>query len=517
MKSYGEECGVAAVVIKNPEYKGKASEFLEIMLSNEQHRGQQSAGFVTYDEDEKVKLKRYVGVGRVEDVFKSRDNSAHKKIIDYYAGNRGIGHTRYSTSGASKEYGDFLIEAQPFLRQHGKIWKRFAIAFNGNLANYQELAQELEKNNEYVLDTDVDTELIMHYLSISMKKLEEIGGGKEPNLEEVVKDICKNFDGAYNVVFINGKGKVAAFRDPLGIRPLFYADTKDIFTLASESISLESIGIDLKDIKEVAPGSLLQFDSELKEYRFSDNQKKALCVFEPNYFMAKQSIFKTDSVQSVRRRLGEELTRTEPLLYAILANKSDYIIVPIPDTPTAVAEAMSQILGVPKVEAIIVKHQVILSGRGFIGKPDERERIMKNKYGIIPELIEGKKVIGIEDSFVRGETSKIIACMLKEIGGAKEVHMRSTFPPIISPCFYGIDFPTIKELITSGLDINNIEELEKGVARLIGADSVHYQTKDGLLKALRVSEEECCLACLTGNYPTSFGQKRFEELLNSEK
>lgn len=517
MGRYNEECGIVGIVLKNPDYKGRAAEFAENMLYQLQHRGQQSAGIVTYCDNDNIKLKRHIGVGRVEDVFQSEDNSVHTKILNFYGGERAVGHTRYSTSGKSKEYGDFIAEAQPFLRQHGREWKRFAIAFNGNLANYKELAEDLLKN-EYLLDTDVDTEVIMHHISASIKKLEEIVNG-EPKLQDVLKEAYKNFDGAYNIVLINGKGHLTVTRDSLGIRPLFYANTEDIFAAASESAALTNIGLEEKEIKEVQPGEMLLFDSKLKHFKIAENERTANCVFEPVYVMWDSSTFKIENdnaitVNEIRSRLGEELAKSEPLIEKIKKEPDKYVIFPVPSTPIPAAEAMSEVLGIPKKTGIRIKEHIVGNTRGFIEKQERRGYVMNKKYDIIKYLTEGKKIIVVDDSIVRGETSSIIAKLLRK-AGAEEIHLRSTFPPIISSCFYGIDFPTLNELAAG--KCSSVEEAEREIAKKNSYDSVHFQTMEGLLRALNMEKEDCCLACLNKEYPTPFGQKRLQEILEKEK
>lgn len=246
-------------------------------------------------------------------------------------------------------------------------------------------------------------------------------------------------------------------------------------------------------------------------YQFAKSDRIAECMFEKVYFMWDSSLYKPDvKVNIVRRKLGIELAKSEPLSEKIKENREGYIIIPVPDTGIPAAEAMSKYLNIPSLTGLRKKKHIV-KGKGFIQKQYQREFIMRHKYDVINYVTEGKKIILVDDSIVRGDTSKIIGKMLREIGKAEEIHLRSTCPPIKFPCFYGIDFPTVKELIAS--KFSGIEEVEREVAKINGFDSVHYQSIEGLLNALGMKEEECCLACLNGNYPTPAGKKRLEEAL----
>ncbi len=519
MDGIKEECGVAAVALKEhlSEYPiGGAAYFLGQMLMQLQNRGQESAGIVTFNGKERTKLRKHIGVGEVDEVFEVRDRDAYEKILLYNTGTSGIGHVRYSTSGVSLDYGDLIAEAQPFFRQHGRRWKRFALAFNGNLANYKELAEDLENNHGYDLETSVDTEVIMHFLSIDMKRLESFKDG-EPDLVDIIKENCKRYDGAYNVVFLNGKGDLVAFKDPYGFKPLVYGENESLIGVASESTALTVLGINKEDIKDIKPGcGILIQGNEMKEFEYAKSNKIAGCVFEPDYFMWDSSVYgkidgKLVTVNYVRRRLGRELAEIEPCRDIIEKNRDKVIVVPVPNTSIPAAEAYAEFFGLSSVEAIRKKEHGIISGRGFIYKPELRRLVMDNKYDVIGELVEDKIVIVIDDSVVRGDTSSRLVNLLKGCGAA-EVHLRSTFPPIRRPCFYGIDFPTLKELVAAPYD--SVEECEAEVTRVSGLDSMVYQRIEGLVRAL--GREDNCLACLNGEYPTEYGRKRFEECLKKD-
>lgn len=510
-----EECGIAAVGIKK-DVGVRAAEILYIMELHLQNRGQESAGIVTFNQDSQ--LKRYVELGEVDEVFRARDRSVHGKILDFYAGRRGIGHVRYSTSGA-EEYGDLIREAQPFLREHGRSWKGFGVAFNGNLANHQELARSLREEG-YILGTNVDTEVLMHHLSLAMKNLESgEDKRKAPDITEVVRNASQNWDGSYNVVFLNGAGDLAVFRDHLGFKPLFYSEDDSLFAAASESTALEAIGFDRDNIKLLEPGGLISLKNRQENSqisRFAECKRKALCSFEGTYFMYDTSLslyVPNRTVNSDRRKLGLELALSEPILPYIIKNRDNVIVVPVPDTAKPAAAAYAQALGLRYVEAIRKKEVGLPSGRGFIQKPDMRRETMDHKYSTIRELVKGMIVIMVDDSLVRGDTKDRLMSLVVKRGGAQEAHLRLTFPPIRNPCFYGIDFPTFGELAAARY--STISRAERYLAKQSGLKSLHYQTLEGLVRAFEISEEDLCTACITGEYPTTYGQVRYEEALQA--
>ena len=510
MEEIGEECGVCAVYLKDTKESSiEVPVILTQMLGMLQHRGQRSAGISVYnprkdDEARRKTIVAFKGVGKVNEVFQLSNENEREKIIERCRGIAGIGHTRYSTSGKKEEYFHALDEAQPFVRNHPRVWKRFAFAFNGNIANYTALRDEMELGG-YSFETNVDTEVIMNLMSMYLKQFakEELGYNK-PDLFYVTERILNRMDGSCNGLFLFGDGELLAFRDSKGFHPLCYGENNDFYAIASESVALERIGI--KEIKEVEPGEVLLFNNKGLIKRKIIIDGCSFCQFELVYFMKASSKFGKYTVKEIRQNLGIELANFEPLKGRL---NQDFIVVPAPKTAITAAESYAETLNLRLRNAIEKNEDV----RGFINPVEERKRIMNSTYMIHPD-VKDKKVIIIDDSLVRGETSKILINAIKQ-AGASEVHIRLTEPPIKYPCFYGIDFPSQKELVASRhakIVGEDIDRLSKSIGDEIGADSVIFQTIDGLIKALGIGGDKLCLACLTGRYPTKIGQKRFDEL-----
>ena len=518
-KEVREECGIIGVYLKKPSIKKTklVPELLYIGLSQLQHRGQLSAGISVYNPfnkgyEKRLKLLREVGM--VDDLFIARDEEKSKKIINYCKGIAGIGHVRYATAGCAASYLDLLEETQPFLRHHGRPWKRFSIVFNGNLANYLSLKKEMSREG-YLLDTEVDTEIIMHLMSLNLKSLsvkDEGGKDAKPSLFDVSKKLIEKFDGAYNIMAMFADGDLVVLRDPLAFKPLVWGENSDFYAVASESIALEKMGIER--FFQVEPGNCMIFNKEgVSEKNICYSERKARCHFERVYFSKANSIIDGKSVNSTRECLGRSLAEIEPLKHKFKKYSDEYVVVPVPKTAIPAAEAYAKALNLHFTLALDKAE----GKRGFINKERERKRIMHREYGLIGERIKGKKVIVIEDSIVRGETSKEIVSILKK-AGVLEVHWRSTEPPIKYPCFYGIDFPTYKELIATRFkDCKNIKSLENAVAEEIGVNSVVYQRIEGLVKSLGFGVNESCFACLTGEYPTPAGEMMAQTVRTKDK
>jgi amidophosphoribosyltransferase len=412
-----EECGIAAVYIKeNGDSANKALFYLYKLLLNLQNRGQLSAGVTTYNTKRLQLLDTYKDLGHVNEVFRTSNKEKSFKIFKRYAGNKGIGHVRYATSGTEE-----LGVAQPFERHHGRKWKWFAFGFNGNLANFVQLRKEILDTGEYHLTYDNDTEVIMHYLS------NELRLDKRPNLVKVFANLAKKFDGCYNITFINAEGEIVVARDPYGFRPLVYGynESEKAFMAASESNALLNCGI--KDIKPLQPGHLIHIHNDKIEIKkFAENKKTSHCMFEWVYFSNVSSVLDKKSVYITRTRLGRELAKLETEKI-----NDDFIVVPVPDTAKASGDAYAYELRIPSREGLIRNRYV---GRTFIEGSSRHDRI-QNKYTALRRVLEGKKVLLVDDSIVRGNTTKQLVRYLEEIGGAKEVHLRISCPPIRGPCF----------------------------------------------------------------------------------
>ncbi len=497
-----DECGIAAVFLKKDCKVQNVVPVLYRLLINMQNRGQLSAGMTTFNQDRRQIIDTYKDLGPVAEVFKLNNRLKKGALFFRYKGSKGIGHTRYATCGA-----DNKNLAQPFERHHGRKWKWFSFCFNGNLANYTELKQQLMKKKvDYHIIHDNDTEIIMHYLSREFK------GSKEPKMTKVFSNLSKIFDGAYNIAYMNAKGDMAIIRDPLGIRPLCYGETDGMFLVASESNALINCGVE--DFRSLDPGEMIHIkNGKVQIKRYAPSKRKAHCMFEWVYFANVSSKLNNVSVYQVRTRLGKKLAELEPLKI-----DDDFVVVPVPDTSKPMGDSMAFHLKVPVKEGLIRNRYV---GRTFIEGQSREDRI-RDKFTVMREILKGKKVLLVDDSIVRGLTCKKLISYLKEVGGAKEVHLRVSCPAIIAPCFYGIDMSTVSELMVPHYlkDICKDKVDEKmcaKIAKKIGADSLVYMTKQGLLEALGLPKEDLCMACLDCKYPTQWGKKLFRKALNDFK
>ncbi|MBL7054521.1 amidophosphoribosyltransferase [Candidatus Woesearchaeota archaeon] len=492
-----DECGIAAVYIKeNGDSANRALFYLYKILLNLQNRGQLSAGITTYDPKRKQLLDTYKNLGPVNEVFRTSSKLKSIQIFKRYAGNKGIGHVRYATSGSEAR-----SLAQPFERHHGRKWKWFSFCFNGNLANFQELKNNLLQKTDYHIIHDTDTEIIMHYIA------REIHRNKfKPNLFNTFSNLSKKFDGCYNLAFINAQGEMAILRDPYGFRPLCYGKFEDTFLAASESNALTNCGI--TDHKDLNPGEMITINNgDINIKRFAKNKKTAHCMFEWVYFSNVSSVLDGKSVYITRTNLGRELAKleTEDINH-------EHVLVPVPDTAKAAGDSMAYELGIPSKEGLMRNRFV---GRTFIEGSSRQDRV-QNKYTALTEILKDKKVILVDDSVVRGTTIKQIIKYLKKEGKAKEVHLRVSCPPIRGPCFYGIDMPTVSELLVPSYEGEPVNEdiSEKTCAKIakdVGADSLIYQTIPGLIKSIGLPKNKLCMACLNGEYPTPCGKILFKK------
>ncbi len=506
-----DECGIAAVYRLNSApgsgeelYEGSVTRLIPDMLIDLQNRGQLAAGLARYDEDAAQLIDTYKDVGSVTDVFHLThpDPGKFRGIVDEYSGRAAIGHTRYATCGKEgREY------AQPFERHHGRKWKWFSFCFNGNIANYVEVRKKLleQDKGDYHLAHETDTELFMHHLAYANK------GDEKPDFVEVFRHIADTFDGAYSLAFLNADGDLVLARDPLGVRPLVYGFRGNLFGAASESLALANKGF--RDLQDLEPGHLIHIRPEGCEIReFAPSPRKAHCFFEWVYFANVASEINGKSVYLARNRLGEALADAEPLE----VNAEECIAVPVPDTAKAACDAMAHRLGIPTKEGLIRNRYV---GRTFIEGKNRKARV-KRKYTVLPEVVRGKRVFLVEDSIVRSTTLRVIVKMLRKFGGAKEVHVRVACPPIMAPCSYGIDMSTVSELIAPQFFEGPVkgELAREGLETMgneLGADTLRYLTVDELNGALGLSECDLCEGCLTGEYPTEWGQKLYKEALLS--
>jgi amidophosphoribosyltransferase len=458
---FHEECGVFAVY-GHPE----AAKMTYLGLYALQHRGQESAGICTSDGRG---LHCHKSMGHVADIFTNA-------VLRELPGEMAIGHTRYSTSGDT-----VLLNAQPFSVSCNK--GRIAVAHNGNLTNAVELRNLLERGGS-IFQASSDTEVLLHLVAHS----------SERTLAGALRDALLQLEGAFSLVFL-AEDRVIVARDPHGFRPLAMGridlNGRDLYVFASETCAFDLIGAEY--LHEVDPGEMIVVGPEgVTRERYSPERPRAQCAFEHVYFSRPDSIVFGRPVQESREMLGRLLARECPA-------DAD-VVVPVPDSGVAAALGYASESGLPFRHALIRNHYV---GRTFI-EPSQaiRDFGVKLKLNPVRYLLEGKRVVLVDDSIVRGTTSRKIVRMVRQ-AGASEVHVRISCPPTISPCFYGVDTPTKDELIASN---NNVE----AIRRFVEADTLGYLSLASLRKAVGDDQKhEYCYACYTGDYPT--------ELINIEQ
>ncbi len=500
MSELREECGVAAIYHlpgrgvsalcpdQGPE---EVSRLMPRMLLDIQNRGQLAAGITSYNPRRRQLIDTYKDVGTVSEVFRLSHRAKYESLMREYVGRAAIGHVRYATCGAEdRSY------AQPFERHHIKKHKWFSFAFNGQLANYDDLRDQLLGDEDNYLARETDTEIFMHVISTALSQ------EKRPPLIEVCSHIAQRFDGAYSFVFLDALGDMVVARDPLGIKPLSYALEGPLFAAASESVALVNLGFPPEQIKSLLPGQAIMIaDGELEIRQFAPSPRRAHCFFEWIYFSNVASTLDNRGVYMTRKSLGEELARMEDI-----GIDEDTIVVPVPDTSKAAADAMAYKLGVPCLEGLIRNRY---SGRTFIEGGAKREQKAQTKYTPLREVLEGKRVLLVEDSIVRSTTMRVLLKRIRQQGLAREVHVRVACPPIVSPCFYGIDMSTISELFAPAFLRGGplTDEAHREMARTLGADSLRYLPVDAIARAIGLDADQLCRACITGDYPTEAGRR----------
>jgi amidophosphoribosyltransferase len=509
MSELYHECGLAAVYhlagkevspLCPPQGPDEVSRLIPRILLDVQNRGQLSAGMTSYHPKRQQLLETYRGVGSVSEVFRLSHWGKAESIMERCAGRAAIGHVRYATCGKED-----LSYAQPFERHHLEKRKWFSFGFNGQLANYGELRDKLLADNEHHLSRDTDTEIIMHEIS------RELSGDRRPPLREVMHNIAQRFDGCYNLVLLNALGELVIARDPWGFRPLCYAIEGPLLAAASESVALLNLGFSHSTIRSLEPGEMISATGgKFTIERFADSPRRAHCFFEWIYFANVASTMDGRSVYLARKTLGEELARLEDVPI-----DGDTIVVPVPDTSKCAADAMAFQLGVPSAEGLIRNRY---SGRTFIEGTDNRTRKAAVKYTPLREVLEGKRVLLVEDSIVRSTTMRVLISRMRA-AGAREIHVRVACPPITSPCFYGIDMSTISELFAPRFmrEDKPLPEVFAEMAKELGADSLRYLPKESIERAVNRPANQLCRACVTGEYPTAHGQKLYQIALVNAK
>lgn len=337
----------------------------------------------------------------------------------------------------------------------------------------------------------------------------ESSGDKRPTLHQLLTRLSQRLDGAYNIVYLNAVGDMFAARDPLGIRPMCYAKEGPLFAAASESVALTHLGFADSSIKNIPPGHAAIIErGEFSIQKFAEAPRTAHCFFEWIYFANVASTLDDRSVYVTRTKLGEELAKHETLPL-----DSNTIIVPVPDTAKAAADSMAYQLKIPSQEGLIRNRYI---GRTFIEGQNRADKI-RMKYTPLPEVLEGKRVILVEDTIVRSTTMKALISQLKGRGRAKEIHVRIACPPIIAPCFYGIDMSTVSELFAPRfMEGNTITpEIERRMAATIGADSLRHLPLDAVARCLDKQPSSLCQACINGEYPTTAGSRLYQIALEN--
>lgn len=446
-----EYCGIFGVYGHD-----KAAELSYLGLFALQHRGEESAGIAVHD-GKKIRLHKNLGL--VGEVFNPR-------TLSNLPGNIAVGHVRYSTTGSNN-----IANAQPYMVDFSR--GQVAIAHNGNLVNAQILRDELEAYGA-IFGSTMDSEIFIHLMAKPEYKTKE----------ECVLGAISRVEGAYSVVMLMDDMLVAC-RDPHGFRPLCLGKLGDAYVVASETCAFDLI--EATFVREIEPGEVLFIGRHgLKSvYPFQGQPKRlAHCIFEHVYFARPDSRVFGENVGLVRERLGRILAEEQPA-------KAD-IVIPVPDSGNFAAMGFSRHSGIPLAHGFTRNHYI---GRTFINPTQEKRTFdVRIKLNPIREVVEGKRIVVVDDSVVRGNTSKSRVKLLRR-SGAKEVHLRISCPPHISPCFYGIDFPSKQELIAANY---SMEEIKK----YLDVDSIGYLTEAGLLKAVSFPKENYCTACFTGRYPT---------------
>lgn len=453
---FHDECGVFGIFGRED-----AAAVVTLGLHALQHRGQEAAGIVSYTGNQ-FAIERHVGL--IGDTFTKRS------VLDRLPGDRAIGHTRYSTTG-----GEGLRNVQPLFAEFAG--GGFAIAHNGNITNALTVQRDLQQRGAIFSSTS-DTETILHLIAVSEKT----------KIVPKFIDAITRLEGAYSLVGLSEKKMIGA-RDPLGIRPLVLGDLDGAYILASETCALDIIGARL--VRDIAPGEVVVVTDKGVESHFPfEKQPPRLCIFEYVYFARPDSNIEGRNVYDARKRIGEELAREAPV-------DAD-LVIPVPDSGTPAAIGFAQGANLPFELGIIRNHYV---GRTFI-QPTAAIRHMgvKLKHNANRQMIEGKRVVLVDDSIVRGTTSQKIVQMVRE-AGAREVHMRIASPPTMSSCYYGVDTPEKSKLLASRMTVDQM-------ADFIRVDSLDFLSIDGLYRAVREPSRnnECpqfCDACFTGEYPTT--------------
>ena len=457
----------------------------------------------SYSPDRRKRLLTYKDLGSVNEVFRLAHKEKQDSLLKRYAGEAAIGHVRYATCGA-----DDLDNAQPFERTHLQLSKWFALAYNGQLSNHQHLRQQVLGNDDHHLTGDSDTEILLHL--IAQLRSEQ----PQPNYAEVMRRLADALDGSYSLALLDAHGTLLLARDPLGVKPMCIAEDRGMFAAASESVALINLGFRPDSIQSLEPGSLATVSREQGVHieRFAEKRDRtAHCFFEWVYFANAASTLDQCSVYLSRTRLGEALAALEMDQPQFVIDE-DTIVVPVPDTSKPAADAMAHAMRLPCREGLLRNRY---TGRTFIEGPEQRIHKAASKYTPLREVLAGRRIVLVEDSIVRSTTMRALLGRLRDEGGAAEIHVRVACPPILAPCYYGIDMSTIGELFAPRFLSNGrlTPEGERRMAADLGADSVRYLPIESVAAAIGLGPERLCQACITGRYPTPAGQIQYDAAL----
>jgi amidophosphoribosyltransferase len=441
-----EECGVFGVWAPGED----VARLIYFALFAQQHRGQEAAGMAVSDGEHLLVFKE---LGLVSQVF-------DEATLSTLRGDLGIGHNRYSTTGSTT-----WDNAQPAFKTDGQ--RSLALGHNGNLVNTLDLADRAGRAGAATTDSDLVATILARHPS--------------EGLEDALLDVLPSLDGAFSFVLMDERSMFAA-RDPHGLRPLSIGRLSNGFCVASETCALDIVGATF--LRDVEPGELIRIDERgLESARFAQAERPALCIFEYVYLARPDSRIRGRTVHEVRRALGRML--------AFEAPAGGDLVIPVPDTAHSAAQGYSEVSGIPYGEGLMKNRYV---GRTFI-QPSQsiRERGVKLKLNPMPDAVRGRRLVVIDDSIVRGTTTRQIVQALREAGAA-QVHLRITCPPIRWPCFYGIDMSTRQELIGADLEVEQIREY-------VGADSLGYLSLEGMVSSTGQDVDSFCRACFDGDYP----------------
>jgi len=469
-----EACGVYGVYDFSG---GSVFPYIYWGLLSQNHRGQQSYGFMTFDGE--FHTHKMLGL-----VPRMKPRKIRRRMA-LLSGNVGIGNVRYSTSGRS-DHNSLMKDCQPVLCEHPNA--RVAISYNGNIVNANELRNLIIDRFDETAMT-ADSELVGERLCMELAK------GR--SLAEAVKTCMEEIEGAYSVVGVTDGGELFAFRDHCGIKPLClgYSSSDEVCAISSETVGLNINGLN-KRVKTIEPGELVIITKEGVKREQLVPPKKALCSFEFAYFARPDSILDGTSqyVYEIRTAFGRNLGRIASRQG--IAQKVDMVI-PVPETAEDAAYGFHVESGVP-LERAMRRHRYV-TDRAFIVLSRERPYILDKKMNVLGAKVDGKRVALVDDSIVRGDTTKNVIKKMRD-EGAQEVHVYITFPKIINPCCYGIDMATFDELVGP-------RRSPEEIAELIGADSVTYQPIEDLVSAIGLPKESLCMGCITGKYPTPLAQR----------